>query len=82
MDVKCFVNINLIGGICNSYVKKYEEAIKCLENALNKCDDDCPELKNKIILTMAQVYYTIGTDECVEYAKQQLLKWKKKKKKN
>jgi len=75
MEIKTFVHINLIVGICYCYTKKYEDAIKYLENALNKCDDEWIQLKNKIILTMAQVYYTIGSDECVEYSKQQLLKW-------
>ncbi|ORY10518.1 TPR-like protein, partial [Neocallimastix californiae] len=74
MEIKTFVHINLIVGICYCYTKKYEDAIKYLENALNKCDDEWIQLKNKIILTMAQVYYTIGSDECVEYSKQQLLK--------
>ncbi|ORX84134.1 TPR-like protein [Anaeromyces robustus] len=74
MDLKCFVHINLIGGICYCYQKKYEESVKYLENAYNKCDDEWKELKNKITLTMAQVYYMTGSDECIEYSKQQLLK--------
>eukprot|EP00833_Pecoramyces_ruminatium_P001065 jgi/Orpsp1_1/1175097/evm.model.c7180000052596.2 len=74
MDSKIFVHINLIAGICYCYNKKYEDSIKYLENAFSKCDDEWINLKNKIVLTMAQVYYTIGTDECIEYSKQQLLK--------
>jgi len=61
-------------GLANYFEGNLETALGFLEAGLAVADDDLP-LRSQVIILMAQILWTMGTEDAKEAAKSRLLEW-------
>ena len=68
------VQVQLGMGIANYFDGNLEVALGLLEAGLAVANDDLP-LRSQVVILIAQILWTIGTEDAKEAAKSRLLEW-------